>query len=733
MQVRGLQGFGRRELIAMLAATALLAAALVGLLWRNSPSNAPESGAEPAESPSIEVESLRAGPNLVLVTLDTLRADRLGSYGYEAAETPHLDRLAVRFEQVVSPVPATLPAHASILTGQNPYRHKVRDNGTFQLQDDALTLAEILDDAGYATAGFIAAFVLDAQFGTAQGFDEYTDFGDQEVAEAASPFPNVERKGGEVVEEAVEWLQQRTGPFFAWVHLYDPHDPYAPPEPYRTRYRQRPYDGEIAYTDEVVGRLLAGLEAAGHDRDTLLVVVADHGEGLGDHGESMHGFFVYDTTVRVPLILWAKDALPAGVVVAGQARLIDILPTALALLGVSDPAPSIRDGVDIRALISAPEAPGHAAYSEAFLPLLLFGWSELRSLRADGFKYIAAPRPELYDLRADPDETTNLLAVEPRLAATMRADLEELVAGDDDPTEFAAGRRPLDAATFERLRSLGYVGGGAGVSDDRDVDPKDRVELFQDFTNRVNVVFTAAADERWDEAAAELEVLERLAPNHFSVQHGLGLVALAQGNVEEAVRRLEQALSLNPSYSPTLIQLSKAYQAAGQPERAVALLREGMHSFPDVFSFPFELGGLYHLAGRLDEALEVYRVAVDMQPRNPVLLRSMAHLYLSRREPREALGKLETLVEEAPDDPEAWGNLGMVLGGLGEFPRAEAAFRRGLSLAPDIPTMHFNLGLVLLRQGDRQGAADSFRSALRLDPSFEPARQQLARIGMGGE
>ena len=257
--------------------------------------------------------------------------------------------------------------------------------------------------------------------------------------------------------------------------------------------------------------------------------------------------------------------------------------------------------------------------------------------------------------------------------------------------------------------------------------------MYQDFSDRVNVVFAAAAEERWDEAAAELEVLERLAPNHFSVQHGLGMVALAQGNVEEAVRRLEQALSLNPSYSPTLLQLSKAYRAAGQPERSGALLREGMSSFPDVFSFPFELARSYHLAGRLDEALEIYQVAEEIQPRNPMLLRSVAHLHLSRREPREALRRLETLVEEAPDDPEAWGNLGMVLGGLGEFPRAVAAFRRGLSLAPDIHTMHFNLGLALLRQGDRQGAADSFRSALRLDPSFEPARQQLARIGGGRE
>ena len=714
----------------------LLAAAVVGLLWRNPPSLDPESATELAESPSIETASLRAGPNLVLVTLDTLRADRLGSYGYAAAETPHLDRLAaegVRFEQVVSPVPATLPAHASILTGQDPYRHKVRDNGTFQLQDDALTLAEVLSNAGYATAGFIAAFVLDAQFGTAQGFDEYTDFGDQDVEEAPSPFPNIERRGGEVVEEAVEWLQGQAGPFFAWVHLYDPHDPYAPPEPYGSRYRQRPYDGEIAYTDEVVGRLLAGLEAAGHDRDTLLVIVADHGEGLGDHGESMHGFFVYDTTVRVPLIFWANNALPAGLVVAGQARLIDLLPTALALLGIPDPAPASRDGVDLRALIAAPDAPGYAAYSEAFLPLLLFGWSELRALRADGFKYIAAPRPELYDLRTDPDEATNLLSVEPRQAATMRANLEELVAGDDDPVEFAAGRRPLDADTFERLRSLGYVGGGARVPDHRNVDPKDRVELFQEFTNRVNEVFAAAAEERWDEAAAELEVLERVAPNHFSVQYGLGLVALAQGNVEEAVRRLEQALSFNPSYSPTLIQLSKAHRAAGQLDRAVALLREGMQAFPDVFSFPFELASIYHLEGRLDRALETYRVALEMQPRNAKLLRSMAHLHLSRREPREALRRLEILVEETPDDPEAWGNLGMVFGGLEEFQRAEEAFRRGLLLAPDMPTMHFNLGLVLLRQGDRQGAADSFRSALRLDPSFEAARQQLARIGGVGE
>jgi len=673
---------------------------------------------------------LRAGPNLLLVTLDTLRADHLGVYGYAQAETPNLDRLAgqgVRFEQVATTVPTTLPAHASILTGQLPMRHGVRNNGTFRLEDDALTLAEVLRASGYSTAGFIGAFVLDARFGIAQGFDAYTDFGEQEAEVVATPFLKIQRRADEVVGEAIEWLETRQGPFFGWVHLYDPHTPYDAPEPYGSRYAARPYDGEIAYTDNAVGALLAALETTGHADDTLVVVVGDHGEGLGDHGEEWHTYFVYDSTVRVPLILWAGDALPAGLVVQGDASVIDILTTSLELLGIDDPEAGARDGIDLRRLIAQPDAPGKAAYAESLVPMLNFGWGELRALRGGGWKYIQAPRPELYDLANDPGETRNLLADEPQRAETMRAQLERIT-GDDDPSVFASGALPVDPATIERLRSLGYLSGGA-APDQRDTDPKDMVAVYEAFNDGIEAVNKMVLEARWQEAKEELYVLDEVLPDHFLVQYQLGKVTLAQGDAATALQYLQKALDLNPTYSLTFIELAKAYEAAGSPDRSVEVLGEAMRAYPDVFTFPLQLGDLQLRQGRPADALMAYSAARRLIPEHAGLLGRMAGLYLQQGQPAAAGEILQQLVRLTPEDSRAWGNLGMVLGGQERLDEAEQAFRRALALAPDQAPLHFNLGLVLLRRGQREEARRAFERALEIDPAFQPARQQLARLG----
>jgi len=676
-------------------------------------------------------EALRAGPNLLLVTLDTLRADRLPSYGYEGVETPTLDRLAtegVRFAEVASPVPITLPAHSSIMTGQYPPVHGVRHNSTHALQDDALTLAEILGESGWTTGAFVASFVLDRRFGIDQGFDRYTDFRGLEAEVPGRRLIHLERPGDEVVADALDWLEEPREPFFAWVHLYDPHSPYEPPEPWASRYAERPYDGEIAFTDAMVGRLIDGLEERGLAGDTLVVVVADHGEGLGDHGEEFHIFFVYDSTVRVPLFLWSPgSSLPPGRVVQGQASLVDVLPTVLGLLDVEDPAAAERQGVDLRQAIAAPGGGGAPAYSESMVPLLTFGWSELRALRHDGWKYIEAPRPELYDVGADPGETANLYDLEPERAAAMRERLETLV-GEEDPEELIAGQETMDPETLERLRSLGYIGGGGQVADNREIDPKDRIDVFQTYLDNLDEVEFLVEEERWAEATRQLRRLEELAPEQYQVQYYLGRVALAQGDVPAAIDHLETALRVNPSYTLTYVELAKAYRRAGQVERGIDLLQEGIRAHPDSFLFPFNLGYLYHVEQRLDAALEAYREAREMLPRHGQLLSNMANVYLMRRQPQQALETLETVVEVEPDDAAAWGNLGTVHGALGQMDRAELAFRRALELEPGQARLHYNLGLVLLRQGRPDAAKGAFEQALEIDPTLEAARAQLRRL-----
>jgi len=716
-----------------------LLCALLGLIAVACSGGEPAPSAGQAESSPAgagivaAAQALRAGPNLVLVTLDTVRADHLGAYGYDPIETPEIDRFAregVRFEQVASPVPITLPAHASILTGQIPPHHGVRNNGTFRLDEEAVTMAEVLRRQGYATGGFIGSFVLDGRFGTAQGFDFYTDFRVAEAEGADTAFSEIERLGEEVIAEATDWIETRDGSFFAWIHLYDPHSPYAPPEPFAGSYPDRPYDGEIAYTDHVLGLLRRSLERMGRLEDTLVVILADHGEGLGEHGETWHTYFIYDATVRVPLIFWAPGSLPAGTVVAGQASLIDVLPTSLALLGVDDPAAGARDGVDLRPMFIDTNASGTPAYTESLVPLLNFGWSELRGLREHEWKYIDAPRPELYDLGADPGESHNTLDSDPRRAAEMRATLEAIVVGDDVEA-VASGQQATDPETMERLRSLGYVGGGGVVPDLRDIDPKDKIAVYEAFNDAIDAVVDLEIEGRWAEAERELIGADNVAPNHFFVRFHLGKVALAQGRVDRAIEILEGALELNPSYSLSFIELAKAYEASGAIDRAADLLREAMRAYPDVFTFPLQLGGLLERQQRNSEALEAYRAARRMLPENTRVLSRMAFLYLAQREPEAALELLETAAGIAPEDPLVWGNLGTVLGALGRVAEAEDAFRRGVELAPEQARMHFNLGLVLLRQDRPQEAAQELRRTLEIDPDFEDARVLLARISGG--
>lgn len=680
--------------------------------------------------------ALRAGPNLLIVTLDTLRADHLGAYGYSAAETPALDRLAaegIRFERVASTAPITLVAHGSIMTGLIPPHHGWRDNGSFLAADTVRTLAEVLQQSGYSTGGFVASFVLDDRFGIARGFDAYTDFGGLEVDLDAELLLNVERRGDEVIDDAIAWLGKQSGPFFAWVHLYDPHTPYEPPEPFAGRFRGRPYDGEIAYTDQQVGRLLDYLEQSGRASDTLLVVTADHGEGLGDHDEKWHAFFIYDSTIRVPLIL-RGEGLPSGMVVDGQASLVDLLPTSLALLGVDDPDGPRRDGRDLRPLIVDPGAAGRAAYSESLVPSLNFGWSELRALRQDGYEYIAAPRPELYDLRADPGEARNLAGQDPERAAAMAARLEAMVAGDD-VLAVTTGPATVDPETLARLRSLGYLGGSARpASNDRSIDPKDMIGVYQSFTEGFEAATAAVHAGRWQEAERRLLELDRIAPDQFIIQHYLGRAALGRGDAAAAIALLERSRDLNPSsYSPTYVELARAYRAGGRPEQAIELLAEAVAAHPDDFALRFNLG--YHLqaAARLDDALAAYQRAAELVPGYAPLLNNIASIHLARGEPEKALSAMREALEVRPDDGRTWGNLGMVLGGTGRFAEAEEAFRRATDLLPQEAPLQFNLGLALMRQGKNAEAIAALRRALEIDPEMAPAREALRALGGVGK
>ncbi|HEY1909457.1 MAG TPA: sulfatase, partial [Vicinamibacterales bacterium] len=409
------------------------------------------------------------GSNVLLVTIDTLRADYVGAYGSTRGLTPTLDEFAaagLRFEHTYAHVPLTLPSHASLLTASYPTRNGVHDNGTFHLGPSTPTVAEALKRAGYRTAAFVGAFVLDARFGLGRGFDVYDD----RVLGRGGDVEFVRRSAEQVLAPAAEWItsggpklgdrgadhslasspSSSPSPWFAWVHLYDPHEPYEAPEPYRSRYAAAPYQGAVAYADAALGQFMNSLRRANALDNTLVVIAADHGESLGEHGERTHGLFAYDATLRVPLVIWGPRRLSAGTF-TDTMRLVDVVPTLLDLLGV---APLVgADGRSIRPFATG-EQPfdRQASYFEALNANLTRGWAPLTGVVRDRFKVIDLPIPELYDLGADPGEQHNVYAQQQPRARELEASLDRVVKG-----AVPASASPIDADAEARLRSLGYV------------------------------------------------------------------------------------------------------------------------------------------------------------------------------------------------------------------------------------------------------------------------------------
>jgi arylsulfatase A-like enzyme len=426
----------------------------------------------------------RARLNLLLITLDTTRADRLGAYGFRDVATPNLDLLAregVLFEQTSTVAPLTLPAHSSLFTGQFPPRHAVHDNGGFVLPASQHTLAEILNTNRFHTGAFVGSYVLNAATGLNQGFDRY---GDEFIhTPDAVNAVRLRRPANEVADDAIDWMARvpPADPFFAWLHFYDPHAPYEPPEPFASIYGSEGYLGAIAFVDSQIGRVLDALRQRRLLERTIVAVTGDHGEGLGEHGERTHKLFVYESVLHVPLILRVPSGFAPGRRVDSVTRSVDVLPTLLDLLGIADT--DARDGTSLTPLMTGRVADlGLEAYAESAYPLLHFGWSDLRSFRVGNFKYIEAPRPELYDLRNDPDEQHNLYAVNQQRAIRLAAGLRAL----ERSARNGAAQQPADSAsmlgeeTRQRLAALGYVGAGHSSPERNDrADPKDKIALLE--------------------------------------------------------------------------------------------------------------------------------------------------------------------------------------------------------------------------------------------------------------
>ena len=639
--------------------------------------------------------------SFLLVTLDTLRADRLGSYGYAGAETPNLDRLAsegVRFEQAISPVPSTLPAHATILTGLFPQAHGVRDNGTYVLPGDLLTLGEALSAEGYDTAAFVSSFVVDSRFGLDRGFETYFDFDDSPGERRSS---RVERVGGETAARALEWLSQpRERPFFAWIHLYDPHAPFEAPEPYRSRFADRPYDGEVAYTDAVVGEILDRLESLGASDSTLVVVVGDHGESLGEHGETYHSWFIYDATLKVPFLARLPGIIPEDLVIEEQVRLADVAPTALELLGVSRDRWQGMQGTSLAPWLTEGAREHLPAYAESLVPQLQFGWSGLKAIRERGFKYIEAPRPELYDLAADPGETRNLVSEREDVARELEERLEALERelrrgeGEHQPS-------PIDEEAIRKLQSLGYVAGTARAASSSPgsglVDPKDRIDDYRELTSAMEIADSAAPDE----AVAVLAPLARRLPTHRLLRYRLGQAYLKTGAHRLAVQELDLALEMAPA-----------------PTRANGGAAEGYLANNYYF-----LGVAYRGAGRPAEAEHHFERAIELSGHALSHL-ELGELWIENGRRAEGIEALRRAAAAGSDRAEEVQAIGSSLARHGQLEDAVAAFAEAAGLGTT-SSLEADWCAALLQLGRLQEGLSHCEEAVRLDEASARAHLHL--------
>jgi arylsulfatase A-like enzyme/Flp pilus assembly protein TadD len=634
--------------------------------------------------------------HLVVVTIDTLRADRVGAYGSKDVATPALDRIAregALAPEAMAHVPLTRPSHVNLFTGLLPTETGIHDNVSAAVLPETPLLAEVLKKAGFATAAFVSSAVLDPASGLGRGFDTYGARFEGRVGEA--PFLNtVQKKGDEVTGEALAWLERR-GPadrrLFLWLHLYDPHDPYEPPEPYASRYASRPYDGEVAFSDEMVGRLDEALGRLGLRDKTLLVVTSDHGEGLDEHRETLHGFFAYQSTLRIPLLARGPGIAP-GTRVQPTFRIVDVLPTVLDLLGVPAPNPSRFSGVSLAAALRGEaQAVEPVVYAESLVPRLHFGWSDLRVVREGRWKYIRAPRPELYDLATDPGERTNLVSAQPAREASMRRALQRFL----DREGKTAPRETASADLREKLGALGYVGGsGPADTSAPGADPKDKVEDFRFASESIREGLLLFHSADYGGSAARFQAVLRRGIQSFEIHFYLARSLLALGRFADAARHYDEATRRAPAHAEAWEGLARALRNLGRRSEARAAFESAVSLAAGSARLRLELGELLRDMGRPEEAIPLLQEAVGLDP----------------------------------DNAEAWNALGTTIGGRGRLIEAEKCFREALRLEPKEHRHAYNLGLVLLRQGRADEAGSLFRRALEINPGFEPAREQLARL-----
>ena len=587
-----------------------------------------------------------------------------------------------------------------------------------------------MKENGYQTGGFIAAFVLDARWGLDQGFDRYFDDFDFKEFETIA-LDTVQRRGGVVVEEALGWMDEvKDDRFFAWLHFYDVHTPWEPPEPFLSRYqgyRGSRYDGEIAYVDSLVGKLFDWLERNDLEDETIVVFIGDHGESLGQHEENTHGFFIYDTTMRVPFIIQAPyRQIERGRRVESQVRTIDLMPTLLELVGIEAPEPV--QGTSLVPLATGEEDELELyAYGESFYPRNHYGWSELKSIRNASFHFIDAPRPELFDVRADPLQQNNLASQRAATVSRLKTELDRLVEELGIEGIDEQGPVTLDAETQQQLAALGYLGGPAKVNVDPDrplADPKDKIQLF-------NLIKEAGSDSSQDRIADAMEKIERVLredPDILEAHNIMGHLLTKEGDLEKALVAYQDALARDPEYKPALFGLALTYTELGRSSDAEAGFRRVIDLDPRDNRAHFMLAQIHADRSEFEEALELLGKAADLGSERAPLHNLMARCYIGLKELDRAEEKVRRALEINPELAPAYYNLAIIFEERGDVPAAIDAYIKDVEIAPKDYKAHFNLAKLYGQTGRPRKMKEHFETAIESNDEFAIGHLYLAKF-----
>ena len=674
--------------------------------------------------------SLKGGKkfNYILITVDTLRADHIHCYGFPTIETPFMDFFAskgIKFEKCISQTPLTLPSHTSILTGTLPLFHGVRDNGGFLVPSELITLAEIFKARGYQTAAFVAAYVLDSKWGLDQGFDYYFDNFDLSRFQKIS-LGSVQRPANEVMDEALSWLEKKKDEkFFTWIHLYDPHTPYEPPSPFDERYPGRPYAGEIAFTDSQLGRLWQFLEKNNLLDNSFLIFASDHGESLGEHRESTHGFFVYQEGIHVPLIFVTPFERLQGFSSSKVVSLTDIMPTVCEMAEIA--IPTQVQGESLLPLFFEPEEGVHSvAYAETFYPRFHYGWSELKSLQNQRYKLIIAPEMELYDLEEDPDERKNLSLSHRKILEQLKAEADDFIQSYSE-NALEIDYRKIDEETREKLAALGYIGAfsdSSKLKGKKLANPKEKIVVF----NKLSRAREMGLEGEVDEAVKIIKGIIADDPDIVDAYFAIGNIYFKQGNYKEAIVYFQESFKRKPDDTFTIINIANSYRKMGKNEEAEAFLLENIEKGISDSQLYFILGGMKVIQENFDEAIKYYKQCLSLNPSSASSHNALGTIYLNREDLSNAEKHIDSALEINPKLGNANYNLAQLLEKKGNMPGAMEAYQKELEYTPKHFKASFNLSRLHRLAGREEEEFKYLQKTIEINPHFPLSYFYLARI-----